>query len=548
MYFEFINALDSIVTGEFQRLPGTVPRGPVSLSDARMTEITAEMIERKHEAEAEALLRRRDLQQRMRDTRERLTSSSGLNRAFEYELARQFAQSRVSATPGLMVFAMATALALALGRWVEPSKLLVWCSVVLSSIVLVGAICRKFLSLPNDKLRIDKWRIRFILAELAHSVCWASILRVIVGAEGDMVKILTVFAMLLLGAISSMISATIPSVSYASLVPISIAVLGTLNVGANPNLSMVFVIVLGAQALFVLLTRRLYANAVETLGARAEKDSLIAELEQQKAKSDDSRRRAEEANLAKSRFLATMSHELRTPLNAILGFSEVMKNEVFGEHAVPAYKDYANDIHNSGQHLLNVINEILDLSRVEAGRYELQEEVVDFPAVVDECVHMLEMRSHNRNLTVKALYESGLPRIWADERALRQVALNVLSNAIKFTPPGGEVVLKVGWTASGGQYLSIRDNGPGIPEEEIPHVLTSFGRGASAIKQAQEGTGLGLPIVKSLIDLHGGSFVLKSKIREGTEVIITIPPERVMEALAPLGEREAKTKPRLRYG
>ncbi len=513
-----------------------------------MTEITAKMIERKHEAEAEAALRRRDLQRQMRETRERLTSSSGLNRAFDYELARQFASSRVSATPGLMIFAMATALALALGKWVEPPKIFIWCTVVLTCIVMVGALCRKFLLLPNDKLKIDGWRIRFVIAEIAHSVCWAAILSIVASADGDMVKILTIFAMLLLGAINSMISATIPSVSYASLVPISIGLVTAFNVTANPNLSMVFVIVLGAQALFVLLTRRFYANAVETLGARAEKDALIAELEQQKAKSDESRRRAEEANLAKSRFLATMSHELRTPLNAILGFSEVMKNEVFGEHGVPLYKEYANDIHSSGEHLLNVINEILDLSRVEAGRYELQEEVVDFAGVVDDCVHMLEMRAHNRSLTVKATFESGLPRIWADERALRQVALNVLSNAIKFTPAGGEVQVKVGWTASGGQYLTVRDTGPGIPEDEIPIIMTSFGRGTSAIKQAQEGTGLGLPIVKSLVDLHGGTFTLKSKVREGTEVTITIPPERVMEALAPLGGQEEKFKPKLRYG
>jgi two-component system cell cycle sensor histidine kinase PleC len=231
-----------------------------------------------------------------------------------------------------------------------------------------------------------------------------------------------------------------------------------------------------------------------------------------------------------------MSHELRTPLNAILGFSEVMKNEVFGPHAVPSYKEYAGDIHASGQHLLNVINEILDLSRVEAGRYELQEEVVDLSAIVEDCLHMLEMRTHGRNLNVKAVFEKGLPRIWADERALRQVALNVLSNAIKFTPPGGDITVKVGWTISGGQFLSIRDTGAGIPENEIPLVLTSFGRGTSAIKQAQEGTGLGLPIVKSLIDLHGGSFTLKSKVREGTEVTITIPSERVMEALGPIDQ------------
>ena len=129
-----------------------------------------------------------------------------------------------------------------------------------------------------------------------------------------------------------------------------------------------------------------------------------------------------------------------------------------------------------------------------------------------------------------------MPRLWADERAVRQICLNLLSNAIKFTPQAGEVWLKVGWTAAGGQYFSVRDNGPGIPESEIPIVLDTFGQGSNAIKSAEQGAGLGLPIVKSLIELHGGTFSLKSKLREGTEVIVTFPPERVMTALEPVAE------------
>jgi len=132
------------------------------------------------------------------------------------------------------------------------------------------------------------------------------------------------------------------------------------------------------------------------------------------------------------------------------------------------------------------------------------------------------------------VFEPDLPRFWADERAVRQICLNLLSNAIKFTPQGGEIWLKVGWTASGGQYMSVTDNGPGIPEEEIPIVLASFGQGSNAIKSAEQGTGLGLPIAKSLVDLHGGTFALRSKLREGTEVVVTFPPERVMSALAPI--------------
>jgi two-component system cell cycle sensor histidine kinase PleC len=293
---------------------------------------------------------------------------------------------------------------------------------------------------------------------------------------------------------------------------------------------------LTAQCYFALLTYRLYSSTLATLEARAEKDVLIGELEQARMKSDEARRRAEAANIAKSRFLAQMSHELRTPLNAILGFSEVMKNEVFGGHAVAAYKDYSGDIHSSGVHLLGLINEILDLSRIEAGKYELNEEALSLAGIVDDCQHMLALRAKAKGQSVRALAEPDLPRVWADERAIRQVVLNVLSNAIKFTPQGGEITIKVGWTATGGQYVSITDTGPGIPENEIPIVMQSFGRGSLAIKTAEQGSGLGLPIVKGLIDLHGGGFQLKSKPRAGTEVTITLPAERVMDALPALPE------------
>ncbi|MBN8919993.1 MAG: HAMP domain-containing histidine kinase, partial [Rhizobiales bacterium] len=188
----------------------------------------------------------------------------------------------------------------------------------------------------------------------------------------------------------------------------------------------------------------------------------------------------------------------------------------------------------SGVHLLNLINEILDLSRIEAGRYELNEEPVSLVAVVEDCHHLLKLRARNRDIAIREMFEFDLPRLWADERAVRQICLNLLSNAIKFTPQGGEISLKVGWTAAGGQYVIVKDTGSGSPEEEIPVVLASFGQGSNAIKSAEQGAGLDLPIVKGLVDLHGGSFTLHSKLREGTEVIVAFPPERVMSALGPM--------------
>jgi two-component sensor histidine kinase len=192
----------------------------------------------------------------------------------------------------------------------------------------------------------------------------------------------------------------------------------------------------------------------------------------------------------------------------------------FGAHTVESYKEYSNDIHASGQHLLMPINEILDLSRIEAGQFELTEEAIALAHIMSYCRRLLRLRAKKREISVEQAVEPDLPRLWADERAIRQVILNVLSNAIKFTRQGGTIKIKIGWTASGGQYVAVRYSGPGIPEDEIPIIMSYFGRGSHAQTHAEEGSGLGLPIAKGLVKLHGGSFTLKSKLREGTEVIV----------------------------
>ena len=301
------------------------------------------------------------------------------------------------------------------------------------------------------------------------------------------------------------ISAAIPSAVAGALTPGTLATLSFLRPASLSDGTLPLIaLACGTQLYFMVVARRLHGASFEALSFQAEKDELIADLEQANANSDLARRRAEAANLAKSGFLATMSHELRTPLNAILGFSEVMKGELFGSHAVASYKEYSIDIHASGQHLLMLINEILDLSRIEAGRFDLKEEAVALPHLVEDCRHLLGLRAKKRQITIEKAVEPDLPRIWADERAIRQVILNLLSNAIKFTPQGGTIKIRIGWTASGGQYVAVRDSGPGIPEDEIAIVMSSFGRGTLAQKNAEEGSGLGLPIVKGLIELHGG--------------------------------------------
>jgi two-component system cell cycle sensor histidine kinase PleC len=483
---------------------------------------------------------RRAAAQRVREARDRLTSTSGTRPAFDRELLRHFAQTRISASYVVMLLVLATGLLF--GFWTQPLAAGAW---VCGTLCIHAAIihnCVRFLAEPSSPTSTSKWRVRFILLDLLYGLCWTATLLHPAGLDA-ISNTLLMFLMLLVIAVSSMLAANLPLAALATTAPVTIAIVLKFVLSGTFDNYVLALVALAAEGYFALLAHRLRSTTLATLEARAEKDALIGELEQAKSISDEARYRAEAANVAKSRFLAQMSHELRTPLNAILGFSEVMKSEIFGGHAVPVYKEYSADIHNSGVHLLNLINEILDLSRIEAGRYELNEEPVSLEHVVADCHHLLKLRASSRGITIHEVFEHGMPRVWCDERATRQIVLNLLSNSIKFTPQGGEIWLKVGWTASGGQYLSVKDTGSGIAEDEIPIVLASFGQGSNSIKSAEQGAGLGLPIAKSLIDMHGGTFTLKSKLRIGTEVIVTFPPERVMSALAPIAEEAPPLQP-----
>jgi two-component system, cell cycle sensor histidine kinase PleC len=478
-------------------------------------------------------VKRRLAAQYVRDARDRLTSSSGTRPAFDYELLRIYAQNRLSAS--LVILLLVATIGLMSSLWTGAVAAGAWTASVLVIHAVMVTKCRQFLDAPMAEIAARSWRLRFIILDLFYGLAWMFILIHPVGVDESSGTFM-LFVMLLVVAVSSMLASSLPMAVFAATFPVTAAIALDFTLQGTLRDYILAIMAMTAQGYFAVLAYRLYSTTLATLIARAEKDALIGELEQAKAISDEARQRAEAANISKSRFLAQMSHELRTPLNAILGFSEVMKSEVFGEHAVPAYREYSADIHNSGVHLLGLINEILDLSRIEAGRYELNEESISLVGIVEDCHHLLKLRATNRGITIHEVFEAEMPRLWADERAVRQICLNLLSNAIKFTPQGGEVWLKVGWTASGGQYMSVKDNGPGIAEEEIPIVLASFGQGSNSIKSAEQGAGLGLPIAKSLVDLHGGSFVLKSKLRIGTEVVVTFPPERVVAAMAPMSE------------
>src|SRR6476661_11078136 len=337
-----------------------------------MTAMTSEELGISSPAEKAAAARRRDATKRVRWVRDKLTSTSGTP-AFDYELLRQFAQNRQSAS--MAIFLLIATVGFLSGLWTGLALAGAWTLAVTGIHTIVTAQCRKFLNEAPGRVNIGRWRARFIVLDLCFGVAWMSnVVAVVRVDEGASTFIL--FVMLLVVAVSSMLASSLPLAMFAATAPVTLAVALDFALRGGMHNYILAAMTLTAQAYFTMLAQRLYSTTLATLEARAEKDALIGELEQAKAISDEARTRAEAANISKSRFLAQMSHELRTPLNAILGFSEVMKSEVFGPHAVPTYKEYCEDIHNSGQYLLNLIKEILDLSRIEAGRHELNEEPV----------------------------------------------------------------------------------------------------------------------------------------------------------------------------
>jgi signal transduction histidine kinase len=235
------------------------------------------------------------------------------------------------------------------------------------------------------------------------------------------------------------------------------------------------------------------------------------------------------ASQAKSQFLATMSHELRTPLNAIIGFSEMLAAETFGPLGDSRYPDYAHSISASGRHLLDLINDILDFTKLDAGRLELHDEEIDLHELVAGALRMIELEASRAGLAVQVALGEDLPLLRADARRVRQVLLNLLSNAVKFTPRGGEIRLTA--TRHGGDLaIVIADTGIGIAAEDIPRALERFGQVDSSLSRKYQGTGLGLPLARRLMELHGGWLALESAVGIGTTVTAGFPGERLIAA------------------
>ena len=273
----------------------------------------------------------------------------------------------------------------------------------------------------------------------------------------------------------------------------------------------------GALALFILGASIIYANLRYDLETEKSTELLKrARLEAEQAKDV-----AQQANRAKSEFLAAMSHELRTPLNAILGFSDILYNQYFGPPGAGKYREYANDIHSSAKHLLDLVNDVLDISAIEAGKTALVFETIDVAGLINECVHTVRDRAAEMELELVVETMDGLPPLRADRRAIKQVLLNLLSNAVKFTPRGGTVRL-LARAENGFLDISVADTGEGIEPARLPHIMSPFTGHSRNPYTTDRGWGLGLSISKSLIDLHEGDMTIQSRVGHGTTVTVRL--------------------------
>jgi two-component system cell cycle sensor histidine kinase PleC len=262
-----------------------------------------------------------------------------------------------------------------------------------------------------------------------------------------------------------------------------------------------------------LLTMRMLEQAV--LREAAEREILAAKL------------RAEAASEAKTSFLANMSHELRTLLNAILGFSEMIRDRLHGPDGATRYCEYAGDIHASGTHLLDLVNDVLDMSKIEAGRYQLHLEYVDVAKTVAACLSIMQSRAAAKGIAIDTEIAAGLAPIYADERAFKQVLLNLLTNAVKFSPEGRKITVAARLSPAGETELRVVDHGVGIAEEALARIFEPFGRGDHMHAQPEEGIGLGLSISRKLMTLQGGVLLLDSAVGLGTTAVIRFPAARL---------------------
>ena len=415
--------------------------------------------------------------------------------------------------------------------WTEWYYCLIWFVAALLSQGAQVYVCRLQQRQHERSFSINEWVGMLAASEFLYASCW-SLPLYLFWQEGNASQHTFLVAVLMaIIAVRVMIASNFMPVVIAGSGFIAFNLLIRCTLEAEPYYVALGTMVIVTEVFFIHLARRLQATARDMLIFKSQREKLIEELLAAKTQAESARTRAEEASRAKSRFLASMSHELRTPLNAIMGFSEILSHEMMGPHAVSAYKEYSSDIHHSGHYLLNLINDILDLSRIEAGRREILDEPVSVANEGLECLKLVDFKVREKNQTITTSFPDELPSLSGDSRSIRQIWLNLVANAVKFTPPGGTIELIARREPIGDISMIVRDNGSGMSKEDIKGALGAFTRGKMATRRAIDGAGLGLSIVNGLAKLHGGDLQVKSQVGKGTEITVTFPQRRILDSL-----------------
>jgi two-component system cell cycle sensor histidine kinase PleC len=422
-----------------------------------------------------------------------------------------------------------TGMAVLLLQWSSARALAAWAALTLATWAVTLWTLRRFLNDAQRQARLQEWTVCICIAIFLATVAFGSA-AVAFWVQNDRLNNILLYVVIA-GGIASAGAQSAPSIPVAAtnIAPYMIIFLClSLTHEAFPvDLGVAFLQVCYC-VLVLLYCRAVWQLTHEMLLLRVEKRSLITQLQGALASATAEREHAVAANRAKSDFLANMSHELRTPLNAVIGFSEVIKDRLFGPDAAARYAEYAADIHASGRHLLALINDVLDLSKIEAGKFELHETCFELVSHCREALRFVEPQAAKKG--VRLAVDAPEPfSISADALAVRQIVVNLLSNAVKFTRLGGTVTLRVVQDPTDGVSIVVRDTGAGIREEDIGRVLESFQQGRHDVASTEgRGTGLGLAIVKGLAEAHGGTIDIKSKAGVGTTVTINLPATRIV--------------------